>query len=122
MKNPFASVGNFFKKTLPSGAKSFFTKTIPTAVGNMASAVKMGAGIAQKGLATVADTVKSNPAVFLPLSAGLAAATGGTTLGMLPAVLTAANGASAISNLGNKKKGNDLERSVTIAKAVPAVV
>ena len=26
MKNPFRAVGNFFRKTLPQGARSFFSK------------------------------------------------------------------------------------------------
>lgn len=59
MRNPFRSIGNFFKKTLPQGAKSFFTKTVPSivnkipspilsmATGGISDVVK--AGIASKG-------------------------------------------------------------------------
>jgi len=39
MKNPFRAIGNFFKKTLPQGAKSFFTKTIPNVVNKIPSPV-----------------------------------------------------------------------------------
>jgi hypothetical protein len=39
MRNPFRAIGNFFKKTLPSGAKSFFTKTIPSVVNKIPSPI-----------------------------------------------------------------------------------
>lgn len=59
MRNPFRAIGNFFRKTVPQGAKSFFTKTIPSVVnkipapiltmatGGISDVVK--AGIASKG-------------------------------------------------------------------------
>jgi len=59
MKNPFRSIGNFFKKTLPQGTKSFFTKTIPSVVNKIPSPILsvatggisdvVKAGIASKG-------------------------------------------------------------------------
>jgi hypothetical protein len=59
MKNPFRAIGNFFRKTVPQGAKSFFTKTLPSVVNKIPSPVLsvatggvsdiVKAGIASKG-------------------------------------------------------------------------
>jgi len=39
MKNPFRAISNFFRKTVPQGAKSFFTKTIPSVVNKIPSPI-----------------------------------------------------------------------------------
>lgn len=59
MKNPFRAIGNFFRKTVPQGAKSFFTKTLPSVVNKIPSPILslatggvsdvVRAGIASKG-------------------------------------------------------------------------
>ncbi len=59
MKNPFRAIGNFFRKTVPQGAKSFFTKTLPSVVNKIPSPILsvatggisdvVKAGIASKG-------------------------------------------------------------------------
>ena len=59
MKNPFRAIGNFFRKTVPQGAKSFFTKTISSVINKIPSPVLsvatggisdvVKAGIASKG-------------------------------------------------------------------------
>lgn len=59
MRNPFRAISNFFRKTVPQGAKSFFTKTIPSVVNKIPSPILsvatggisdvVKAGIASKG-------------------------------------------------------------------------
>ena len=107
MKNPFRAIGNFFKKTLPQGTKSFFTKTLPSVVNKIPSPVL---SVATGG---VSDIVK----------AGIASKGNVRQFGN-QLMKEGAQNLSTIGNLGQKVLGNHITGAVVGAVApelLPAV-
>jgi hypothetical protein len=114
MRNPFRAIGNFFTKTIPSGAKSFFTKTIPQALGNIGASVGMGARMTGDTLSQVTNPTQK--VLTNPLLLGIASLAAPE---FAPALLTAAAaskvanaGAGALSAAGRGQKMNALEKGV----------
>ena len=79
--NPFKSIGTFFRKTLPQGARSFFSK---------------GASVVGKGLSTVGGI--GNRILSSPITTGLV---GVTAPELLPALVGAQVASRVASGAGN---------------------
>lgn len=112
MKNPFRSVGNWFKKTAQQTG-NFFKKDVAPAFTNIASAVGRGAGIAGNILSTVANPVSKVAGV----GAGLATLAGQPELAVPLGALSVGTKAigqagGALSSASKGKKFNALEAGV----------
>jgi hypothetical protein len=81
MKNPFRAVGNLFRKTLPQGARSFFSK---------------GAGVIGRGLSDVGGI--TNRILSSPITTGVV---GAVAPELLPGLVTAQVASRVASGAGS---------------------
>ena len=117
MKNPFAKVGNFFKKTartIGSGAKSFFTKTVPDIARGLpavAGSVARGAGLAGDMIKRVSAPLAKYAPILGTVATLLAPELAVPIMGAVAGAKGLDFGAGALQDVSKGKYKNALEKS-----------